>query len=251
MGERHNGGYGEDYREEYRGSRRHDADREAGFRIRNEDEFMPQNTGSRQRDEDDDREHGRSQRFDSSGGGRGGFQQRDQAPDQDRQQWNQGRYEQQRRVQGGRDPMPSWGRDADRQDVRHGRSDEGSAGGFSRLGSFGTRSEEGRHAGRGPKGYQRSDDRIREDACDALTADSHIDASNVTVRVEAGEVTLDGTVEDRRMKRRAEDCVEELPGVRQVHNRLVVQTASEQPGIAAQGGTATAAKPANGRSNAS
>lgn len=250
MGERHNGGYGQDYREEYRGSRRHDADRQAGFRIRDEDEFMPQNTGTRQRDENDDREHGRSQRFGSSGGYGGAFQPHDRDADQDRQEWGQRRWEQPRRAQGGRDPMPAWGRDADRQDPRYGRSDERGAGGVGRLGSFGACSDEGRHAGRGPKGYQRSDERIREDACDALTADSHVDASNITLRVEAGEVTLDGTVEDRRMKRRAEDCVEELPGVRQVHNRLVVQAASEQPASAAHG-TSSTVEPTAGRTPAS
>ena len=34
----------------------------------------------------------------------------------------------------------------------------------------------GPHAGRGPRGYQRSDDRIRDEVNDRLTADSHVDA---------------------------------------------------------------------------
>ncbi|HET7110644.1 MAG TPA: BON domain-containing protein, partial [Gemmatimonadales bacterium] len=34
------------------------------------------------------------------------------------------------------------------------------------------------------------------------------------------EITLKGEVEDRRAKRRAEDCVEQLAGVRDVHNEL-------------------------------
>jgi osmotically-inducible protein OsmY len=83
--------------------------------------------------------------------------------------------------------------------------------------------EPGRFGNRGPKGYQRSDDRICEDVCERLTADEHVDATNCTVIVKNGEVTLEGTVDDRMMKRRAEDCADAASGVRQVHNRLVVQ----------------------------
>jgi osmotically-inducible protein OsmY len=78
------------------------------------------------------------------------------------------------------------------------------------------------HRGRGPSGYTRSDDRILEDACDALTDDWAIDARNIQVTVQSGEVTLDGTVESRDQKRRAEDCVEDLSGVRHVQNNLRV-----------------------------
>jgi osmotically-inducible protein OsmY len=76
------------------------------------------------------------------------------------------------------------------------------------------------YSGRGPKDYQRSDERIREDANDALTRDPEIDASDIQVSVSNGEITLKGEVEDRRAKRRAEDCVEQLAGVRDVHNEL-------------------------------
>jgi len=75
-------------------------------------------------------------------------------------------------------------------------------------------------SGRGPRDYQRSDERIREDANDALTRDPEIDASDIQVSVSNGEITLKGEVEDRRAKRRAEDCVEQLAGVRDVHNEL-------------------------------
>jgi hypothetical protein len=87
--------------------------------------------------------------------------------------------------------------------------------------------QRGRFAGRGPKGYQRTDERLREDICDRLMADPEIDASEMTVEVKAGEVTLDGSVPDRRTKRSAEDCVEEISGVRQVHNRLRVESRSD------------------------
>lgn len=81
----------------------------------------------------------------------------------------------------------------------------------------------GTHAGRGPKGYQRSDERIKEDICDCLTRDPHVDASDIEVNVNEGEVTLMGTVADRRQKRYAEDAIENVPGVREIHNRIRVQ----------------------------
>jgi osmotically-inducible protein OsmY len=76
--------------------------------------------------------------------------------------------------------------------------------------------------GRGPRGYQRSDERVREDACELLTADEQIDASNVEVIVQDAAVTLSGGVSSRAEKRRAEDIVAEVSGVKDVHNRLRV-----------------------------
>jgi hypothetical protein len=81
----------------------------------------------------------------------------------------------------------------------------------------------GRFTGRGPKGYTRSDERIQEDVSDRLEQHGEIDASEIEVRVSNGEVTLEGTVEDRRTKRLAEDVIETCPGVKQVHNRIRVQ----------------------------
>lgn len=81
------------------------------------------------------------------------------------------------------------------------------------------------HRGKGPKDYQRSDDRIREDVCDRLSDEGSLDASEITVRVEKGEVTLDGEVDSRRAKRMAEDCVEDVSGVRHCQNNLRVKQA--------------------------
>jgi hypothetical protein len=75
-------------------------------------------------------------------------------------------------------------------------------------------------AGKGPKGYTRSDERIREDVCDRLEASHDIDASDIEVTVSSGEVTLAGSVSERRLKRLAEDIVDDVPGVREVHNQL-------------------------------
>ena len=82
------------------------------------------------------------------------------------------------------------------------------------------------HSGRGPANYTRSDDRILEDACDKLTEDWGVDARNVQVTVQGGEVTLDGTVENRSQKRRAEDVVHEISGVGHVQNNLRTQDRS-------------------------
>jgi hypothetical protein len=81
----------------------------------------------------------------------------------------------------------------------------------------------GPHAGRGPKGYQRSDERIKEDVCDCLTRDSQVDASDIEVQVKDGEVTLTGTVSERNEKRRAEDAIDDVSGVKEIHNQIRVQ----------------------------
>ncbi|MES2034378.1 MAG: BON domain-containing protein [Pseudomonadota bacterium] len=78
----------------------------------------------------------------------------------------------------------------------------------------------GEHKGRGPKGYRRSDDRIREDINDRLTDDGRLDATHVDVQVIEGEVTLTGTVDSREAKRRAEDIAERVTGVGDVQNNL-------------------------------
>jgi osmotically-inducible protein OsmY len=80
----------------------------------------------------------------------------------------------------------------------------------------------GRFVGRGPKGYRRSDDRIQEEVNEELTRHPEIDASEIEVRVQSGEVTLTGKVEDRQQKRLAEDLAERVSGVNDVHNQLKV-----------------------------
>lgn len=76
------------------------------------------------------------------------------------------------------------------------------------------------HYGKGPKGYVRSDERIREDVCDRLSDDDEIDARDITVTVKNAEVILEGSVNDRRSKHRAEDVAEAVSGVKEVTNHL-------------------------------
>ena len=76
------------------------------------------------------------------------------------------------------------------------------------------------HRGRGPANYERSNERLLEDACERLTHDSRVDASNINVTADNNEITLDGTVDSRMAKRRAEDCVHDISGVNHVQNNL-------------------------------
>ncbi len=77
--------------------------------------------------------------------------------------------------------------------------------------------------GKPPKGYRRSEERIREDVCDRIMQHRDVDASDVEVTVSGGEVTLAGTVGDRWSKRLIEDLAEDVLGVDDVHNRLTVR----------------------------
>ncbi|PWC36971.1 hypothetical protein TSO221_28300 [Azospirillum sp. TSO22-1] len=79
------------------------------------------------------------------------------------------------------------------------------------------------HRGRGPRGYTRSDERIREDVSDRLTDDPYVDASDIEVTVSGGEVTLAGHVDHRGARRRAEDLAESVSGVTHVQNNLRVR----------------------------
>jgi len=81
---------------------------------------------------------------------------------------------------------------------------------------------QGPFLGRGPRGYQRTDERVREEVCERLTQDPWIDAGDIEVTVRGGEVTLAGTVRDRGDKRHAEDLAERISGAREVHNHLRV-----------------------------
>jgi hypothetical protein len=81
------------------------------------------------------------------------------------------------------------------------------------------------HRGRGPRNYKRSDERIREDVSDNLMDSAELDATDIEVLVENGEVTLNGSVGDRHDKRLAEDLAE-VRGVQHVQNNLRIQRSS-------------------------
>ncbi|MCZ7567501.1 MAG: BON domain-containing protein [Ardenticatenaceae bacterium] len=88
----------------------------------------------------------------------------------------------------------------------------------------------GPQTGRGPQGYVQSDERIEEHVCERLTRHGGIDARDIEVSVDGGEVTLSGTVDSRRQKRIAGDVAESVMGVVDVHNRLRLRRRPESQG---------------------
>ena len=78
----------------------------------------------------------------------------------------------------------------------------------------------GMHAGKGPRSYQRSDERLKEMVCERLTDDPLIDAGDIEVQVNNCEVTITGYVADKQMKRRIEDVIDSINGVSNVENRV-------------------------------
>ena len=110
-----------------------------------------------------------------------------------------------------------------------GRPDFGSIGGRS-SGGYGSDSRQNQTSfrGRAPKDYARSDERIREDICECLTQDHLIDASEISVNVKSGVVILEGSVDDRSQKFRAEDLADHCSGVQDVQNHLILKRSSNQ-----------------------
>jgi len=95
------------------------------------------------------------------------------------------------------------------------------------------------HRGKGPKGYQRSDERIKDDLQDNLYNDSYIDASDMEVMVNNGKVTLSGSVESKWAKRRAEDMAEVITGVTDVQNNLTIKSKNTNDYYSHSGGNMT------------
>ena len=90
--------------------------------------------------------------------------------------------------------------------------------------------ESAKHAGRGPRNYKRPDESIMEEINRELTYHAKIDATDIDVAVQDGEVTLTGTVESREVRRLAEDAADSVSGVRNVYNRLRVRSSEESGG---------------------
>jgi len=86
-----------------------------------------------------------------------------------------------------------------------------------------------KRAFRGPKGYKRSDDRIREDLCDRLAQADDLDPTDIEVMVSAGEVTLSGQVPHRSMKYLAEHIADHVSGVLEINNQLRVRREEATP----------------------
>jgi hypothetical protein len=99
---------------------------------------------------------------------------------------------------------------------------------------------------RGPKGWQRTDDRLKDDICERLYHTLHIDSSEVTVEVKDGKVMLDGTVPQRGMKHALEDLIDSLPGVHDIDNR--VRVSRHEGGSQSQSGQSQGGQSLSGQS---
>jgi hypothetical protein len=188
----------------------------------------------------------------AQGYGQGGWQ-------QGQEDWDQGQYGPQAQYGG-----PGYGQGGWQHGQSYGQPGYGPAqfgrGGFEhgRYGQMGRWGQaQGPFRGAGPKGYARSDDRIREDVSDRLEDHDELDAHEIEVKVSEGIVSLSGTVPDRSMKRMAEDIAESCQGVRDVRNELRLEghehdepmwrgsskQAMAQSSTARQRSTATAGRP--------
>ncbi|MBP0634463.1 BON domain-containing protein [Cupriavidus sp. AcVe19-6a] len=75
----------------------------------------------------------------------------------------------------------------------------------------------------GPRGYQRSDDRIRDQICERLSYARGVDVSDVSVDVKEGVVSLTGSVRERGQKYYIEDLADGTYGVKEVNNDIRVR----------------------------
>lgn len=90
------------------------------------------------------------------------------------------------------------------------------------------RSYGGEFRGRGPRGYRRPDEQIKNDICERMCESPELDATDIDVTVVNGEVILGGTVSSRHAKRLAEDIADSVVGVRDVHNEIRLPEAASQ-----------------------
>ena len=86
------------------------------------------------------------------------------------------------------------------------------------------REEQGRRqTNSGPRSRRKPDESLRQEIREILIADPELEATDIEVEVEGGAVTLRGVVVDSDARLLAEELVESLVGVREVHNRLRVE----------------------------
>lgn len=68
-----------------------------------------------------------------------------------------------------------------------------------------------------------SDEEIKEKVRRALFKDRLIDQADIEVKVEDGDVTLFGKVSSRNVKIFAKEAIEDILGVKRVHNHLTIK----------------------------
>jgi hypothetical protein len=129
----------------------------------------------------------------------------------EREEYSEGRYRRDYRMQD-RDEPPAWHREP--------RS--------SSLGSERPWRVPGPYRGLGPKGYRRSDQRIKEEISDRLREHPEIGASDIRVDVERGEVRLTGVVDSRKTRGLAEEIADSVLGVSDIRNELQIKEGREE-----------------------
>jgi osmotically-inducible protein OsmY len=86
------------------------------------------------------------------------------------------------------------------------------------------REEQGRRgADGGSRARRRPDESLAQEIREILTKDPELEVTEMAVEVEGGAVTISGVVDDSDARLLAEELVESLSGVREVHNRLRVE----------------------------
>jgi osmotically-inducible protein OsmY len=147
--------------------------------------------------------------------------------------WNQRMNERMNENFEGRD----FGYQGQGQNYQGQQGQSSSSGNYGQQGMYGRSAlRRGQNFGKGPKGYKRSDERIKEEVCDIL-AESDIDAREIEVSVKDGEVTLTGMVMDRQLKHLAERLADEVTGVQEIHNQIRVKRSEETPSQTSTQGT--------------
>lgn len=126
---------------------------------------------------------------------------------------------------------------ADEDRMRRDHMNAQGSGGYGTMGR-GAGAQRSENYGKAPKGYTRSDDRIKEEVCDCLS-DADVDASEIEVEVQGGTVRLSGTVKNKTDKRTAEDIAEECRGVKSVENNIRVQSQSQSASSSKTNGNET------------
>ena len=74
--------------------------------------------------------------------------------------------------------------------------------------------------GKGPKNWDKSDEKIREEVCETLYVNRYVDASDIEVEVRNAVVFLSGWVNSRDEKKEVQDSLEALCGVKEIRNEL-------------------------------
>lgn len=76
--------------------------------------------------------------------------------------------------------------------------------------------------GYGPKGYRRSDQKLKDEARLLLNQDPILDSSNINIEVFNNVIFLRGFVDSRKDKKRAEFLIEDIFGIEDIQNQLKI-----------------------------